>query len=73
MNWELHRPFLQKADVLADLLEMADQPSPKLYYKSKVTETLDEHVERSNIYSNDYVKVRDDHETHILLLTSYAD
>lgn len=56
MNWELHRPFLQKADVLAELVEQADYPTPQLYYKSKVSETLDQHVERSKIYSNDYSK-----------------
>lgn len=57
MNWELHRPFLQKSDILSSLLYEADHPAPKKYYKNRISETLDDFIHRSHIYSNEYQEV----------------
>ena len=50
MDWELHRPFLQKSETITNLLEGADEPKPKLYYKSAASETLDNYIKKSNFY-----------------------
>ena len=50
MDWELHRPFLQKSDTLTNLLKGAEDPKPQLYYKSAASETLDTYIKKSNFY-----------------------
>ena len=50
MDWELHRPFLQKSETLTNLLKGADDPKPQLYYKSAASETLDNYIKKSNFY-----------------------
>ena len=54
MSWELHRPFLQRSETLSTLLETAEDPAPKKYYKSKLSEDLDNFVNKSGLYSNEY-------------------
>lgn len=54
MDWELHRPFLQKSETLTNLLKGAEDPKPQLYYKSNASETLDTYIKKSNFYSNEY-------------------
>ncbi|KAK3095401.1 hypothetical protein FSP39_014207 [Pinctada imbricata] len=54
MDWELHRPFLRKAEVLVQLLKEADDPSFQKYYRSPASETLDTYIKKNNFYSNDY-------------------
>ncbi|KAK7498435.1 hypothetical protein BaRGS_00010389 [Batillaria attramentaria] len=54
MDWELHRPFLQKAENLAKKLLTVDDPAPQKYYRSPVSETLDSYISHSNFYSNEY-------------------
>lgn len=54
MDWELHRPFLQKAENLAKQLRTVDDPAPQKYYRSPVSETLDAYISHSNFYSNEY-------------------
>ncbi|XP_061180078.1 BTB/POZ domain-containing protein 16-like isoform X2 [Saccostrea echinata] len=54
MDWELHRPFLQKAEVLASLLKEADDPRFQKYYRSPASETLDTYIKKNKFYSNDY-------------------
>ena len=53
-NWELHCPLLVKSKTLSGLLQTAGQPSPKKYYKTPVSRTLDEFISSSNIYSTEY-------------------
>ncbi|XP_013400904.1 BTB/POZ domain-containing protein 16-like isoform X1 [Lingula anatina] len=57
MDWELHRPFLQKSETLSSLLNYADNPCPRYYYKNKASETLDNYINRSHIYSNEYREI----------------
>ncbi|XP_069139506.1 BTB/POZ domain-containing protein 16-like isoform X2 [Argopecten irradians] len=54
MDWELHRPYLQKSEVLAQLLREADDPRIQKYYRSPASETLDNYIKKSNFYSNEY-------------------
>ncbi|XP_052704688.1 BTB/POZ domain-containing protein 16-like isoform X7 [Crassostrea angulata] len=54
MDWELHRPFLQKAEVLAALVKDADGPKFHKYYRSPASETLDTYIKKNQFYSNDY-------------------
>ncbi|XP_070212447.1 BTB/POZ domain-containing protein 16-like isoform X2 [Littorina saxatilis] len=54
MDWELHRPFLQKAESLALQLKEVEDPSQQHYYRSPVSKTLDTYVSHSNFYSNEY-------------------
>lgn len=54
MDWELHRPFLQKAEVLAALVKEADGPKFHKYYRSPASETLDTYIKKNQFYSNDY-------------------
>ncbi|XP_048745848.2 BTB/POZ domain-containing protein 16-like isoform X3 [Ostrea edulis] len=54
MDWELHRPFLQKAEVLAALLKEAEDPKFQKYYRSPASETLDTYIKKNKFYSNDY-------------------
>lgn len=54
MDWELHRPFLQKSETLTELLKTAEDPTPQRYYKSAASETLDNYIKKSNFYSNEY-------------------
>lgn len=54
MDWELHRPFLQKSETLTNLLMTAEDPTPQRYYKSAASETLDNYIKKSNFYSNEY-------------------
>lgn len=50
MDWELHRPFLQKAESLALQLKEVEDPSQQHYYRSPVSKTLDTYVSHSNFY-----------------------
>ena len=54
MDWELHRPFIQKAEVLVQLLKEAEDPTFQKYYRSPASETLDTYIKKNNFYSNDY-------------------
>lgn len=54
MDWELHRPFLRKAEALVKQLKTAHDPAVQKYYRSPVSETLDTYISHSNFYSNDY-------------------
>ncbi|XP_076460302.1 BTB/POZ domain-containing protein 16-like isoform X2 [Babylonia areolata] len=54
MDWELHRPYLQKSETLAQLLRDVDDPATQNYYRSPAAQTLDNYVSHSNYYSNDY-------------------
>lgn len=54
MDWELHRPYLQKSETLTALLMGADDPKPQRYYRSAASETLDNYIKKSNFYSNEY-------------------
>ena len=54
INWELHRPYLQKARTLAEMLHSAKEPSPKQYYKGNLENSeFDSFVKRGGIYNND--------------------
>ncbi|XP_005089625.1 BTB/POZ domain-containing protein 16 [Aplysia californica] len=54
MDWELHRPFLQKSESLTQLLKASEDPKMQKYYRSPVSETLDNYIVKSNFYSNEY-------------------
>ena len=54
MDWELHRPFLQKATVLSNLLKTAGDPKMQKYYRNPASETLDTYIKKNNVYSNEY-------------------
>ena len=54
VNWELHRPFLIKSDTLATLLDAAEKPASKRYYRNKMSETLDDYISKNNFYSAEY-------------------
>nr|XP_022344793.1 uncharacterized protein LOC111137576 isoform X4 [Crassostrea virginica] len=57
MDWELHRPFLQKADVLATLVKDAEDPKFHKYYRTPASETLDTYIKKNQFYSNDYKEI----------------
>ncbi|XP_078311220.1 BTB/POZ domain-containing protein 16-like isoform X4 [Crassostrea virginica] len=57
MDWELHRPFLQKADVLASLVKDAEDPKFHKYYRTPASETLDTYIKKNQFYSNDYKEI----------------
>ncbi|OWF40204.1 BTB/POZ domain-containing protein 16-like isoform X4 [Mizuhopecten yessoensis] len=57
MDWELHRPYVQKSEVLAQLLREADDPRLQKYYRSPASETLDNYIKKSNFYSNEYREI----------------
>lgn len=59
MDWELHRPYVQKSDVLTSLLKQAEDPSPTKYYRNPACETLDNYIKKSNFYSNEYREISD--------------
>ena len=50
MDWELHRPFLQKAETLAQQLKDVDDPAMHKYYRSPVSQTLDTYISHSKFY-----------------------
>jgi len=50
MDWELHRPFLQKSESLTQLLKASEDPKMQKYYRSPVSETLDNYIVKSNFY-----------------------
>ncbi|GFN84169.1 BTB/POZ domain-containing protein 16-like [Plakobranchus ocellatus] len=54
MDWELHRPFLQKSEELTQLLKTSEDPKAQKYFRSPVSETLDNYIIKSNFYSNEY-------------------
>ena len=54
VNWELHRPYLQKSGTLSHLLDGAAEPGPKRYYRNKLSENLDNYITKSQFYSDEY-------------------
>lgn len=54
MDWELHRPYLQKSEVLSQLLKQAGEPHMQKYYRNLASETLDTYIKKNNVYSNEY-------------------
>ena len=54
MTWELHRPFLQKAESLAEQLATAPEATQTKYYRNQSSATLDKYISRSKYYSNEY-------------------
>ncbi|RUS84270.1 hypothetical protein EGW08_007963, partial [Elysia chlorotica] len=50
MDWELHRPFLQKSEELTQLLKISEDPKAQKYFRSPVSETLDNYIIKSNFY-----------------------
>ncbi|VDH90916.1 BTB/POZ domain-containing protein 16 [Mytilus galloprovincialis] len=54
MDWELHRPYLQKSEVLSQLLKQAGEPHMQKYYRNPASETLDTYIKKNNVYSNEY-------------------
>ncbi|XP_050396799.1 BTB/POZ domain-containing protein 16 [Patella vulgata] len=55
-DWELHRPFLQKSDTLAQLLEGAPQEATEQYYKQLPSEVVDDFIGSSHFYDKNYPK-----------------
>ncbi|XP_071948482.1 BTB/POZ domain-containing protein 16-like isoform X2 [Antedon mediterranea] len=54
-NWELHRPYIQKSGTLTTLLQQASQePKKELYYRDPMCATLDQYINKSQYYSNEY-------------------
>ena len=53
VNWELHRPYIKQSHTLCQLLENADNPIPKKYYKNKMSEKLDHFINSNDTYSNE--------------------
>ncbi|CAH1784841.1 unnamed protein product [Owenia fusiformis] len=51
MNWELHRPYLQKSRVLSALLHKAGEPKTYNYFRDSTGEALDSLVNKSKMYS----------------------
>ncbi|XP_002733940.1 BTB/POZ domain-containing protein 16-like [Saccoglossus kowalevskii] len=57
-NWELHKPYLQKSQVLGMLLQKAESgPTEARYYRDPMASTLDEYINKSGFYSTDYKEV----------------
>lgn len=54
INWEIHRPYLQKSGTLSKLIQNAEDPTPKKYYRNKVSESLEGHIDKNRFYGNDY-------------------
>ncbi|XP_063435144.1 BTB/POZ domain-containing protein 16-like isoform X2 [Mytilus trossulus] len=54
MDWELHRPYLQKSEVLSQLLKQAGEPHMQKYYRNPASETLDTYIKKNHVYSNEY-------------------
>ena len=47
-------PDQVKHPTLAELLHTAENPSPKHYYRNKVSETLDSYIHKNDFYSAEY-------------------
>ncbi|XP_072033928.1 BTB/POZ domain-containing protein 16-like [Amphiura filiformis] len=57
-NWELHRPYIQKADILAQQLTKADMtPKKELYYRDPMSATIDKYISKSDYYSTEYREI----------------
>ena len=54
VNWGLHRPYMKYSLTLCQLLETANSPKPKRYYKNKICEKLDHFISTNDTYSNEY-------------------
>ncbi|KAK6177906.1 hypothetical protein SNE40_012776 [Patella caerulea] len=55
-DWELHRPFLQKSDTLAQLLKDAPEEATEEYYKQLPSEAVDDFIGSSHFYDKNYPK-----------------
>ncbi|KAL5015976.1 hypothetical protein ScPMuIL_005565 [Solemya velum] len=56
-DWELHRPFLQKSEVLSKLLGSAGDPKPSQYYCSPASQKLNNYIKQNNVYSSEYREI----------------
>ncbi|XP_033122948.1 uncharacterized protein LOC117121754 isoform X2 [Anneissia japonica] len=57
-NWELHRPYIQKSGTLTTLLQQVEkEPQRELYYRDPMCATIDQYINKSQYYSNEYQQI----------------